>query len=230
MTDHPNLTAALADVQAHLPAISKDRTAKVKTKTGSDYSYSYVDLATISAAVLPLLGAAGLAWTTLPTLDEAGRFVLRYQLRHVSGDELTGAYPLPGGGTAQELGSAITYGRRYCLCSVVGVAPDEDDDGQAASKAGKGRTRAGSAAPADPKPAPATDPWAAADPAVAAQVDGFAELAEQAQTKDDVRAIWDDAKTAGVLGVPLGAERDHVTLSAYLTSRGHRLPAETEPA
>jgi hypothetical protein len=139
MADHENLTAALADVQAHLPAISKDKTAKVKGKSKAgnefDYTYKYVDLATISEAVLPLLAGAGLAWTTLPTLEDGGRFVLRYALRHVSGDSLDGAYPLPSAGSPQEIGSAITYARRYTLCSVVGIAPDEDDDGAAATKA-----------------------------------------------------------------------------------------------
>ena len=139
MAEHENLTAALADVQAHLPAISKDKTAKVKGKSKAgnefDYTYKYVDLATISEAVLPLLAGAGLAWTTLPTLEDGGRFVLRYALRHVSGDSLDGAYPLPSAGSPQEIGSAITYARRYTLCSVVGIAPDEDDDGAAATKA-----------------------------------------------------------------------------------------------
>jgi hypothetical protein len=135
MAQHDSVTAALAAVQAKLPTIAKDKTAKVKTKTGSDYSYAYVDLATISAAVLPLLADNGLAWTTLPTLDDSGRFVLNYALRHVSGEALDGAYPLPSNGSPQEIGSAITYARRYTLCSVVGIAPDEDDDGAAATKA-----------------------------------------------------------------------------------------------
>ena len=57
MTEHANLTAALADVQAHLPAISKDKTAKVKGKSKAgnefDYTYKYVDLATISDSLAP---------------------------------------------------------------------------------------------------------------------------------------------------------------------------------
>ena len=34
---------------------------------------------------------------------------------------------------AQGLGSAITYLRRYSLCAMVGIAPGDDDDGNAAS-------------------------------------------------------------------------------------------------
>lgn len=125
MTD--NLTVALAAVQADLPTVGKDQKATVKSDKGS-YTYKYADLAAVSAAILPLLSKNGLAWTTLPTFDEQGRFVLRYELRHVSGESLVGSYPLPTSGRPQEMGSAITYARRYALCAATGVAPEDDDD------------------------------------------------------------------------------------------------------
>lgn len=129
------LAAALAAVQAELPPIRKAETGEVSgtTKEGKHYSYkySYADLAAVSAAVMPLLGKNGLAFTAWPTAV-AGRLVLRYYLLHESGERMDGEYPLPTGGTAQQLGSAITYARRYCLCAVTGVAPDDDDDAAAA--------------------------------------------------------------------------------------------------
>lgn len=214
VTEHPNLTAALAAVQAHLPAIAKDRTAKVSMKTGGSYTYQYVDLATISAAVLPLLGAAGLAWTTQPTLNEAGRFLLRYQLRHTAGGVVEGEYPLPSNGTPQEIGSAITYGRRYCLCSVVGVAPDEDDDGHAASKA---RSR--------PQSEPQTDdPWGAVDARLEQQAEAYAVLADQIADVEDLRALWVEANGKGLTKVELsGSTRGGVTLHDYIGAAHTRI-------
>lgn len=44
---------------------------------------------------------------------------------------------LPSGGTPQTAGSAITYARRYSLCAALGVAGEEDDDGNAAQHAPK---------------------------------------------------------------------------------------------
>lgn len=125
------MAAALAEVQANLPVIHKANSAD----TGK-YTYKYADLAEIAGAVYPLLSKAGLAWTTLPTLDDKGAFVLRYELMHTSGETRIGTYPLPNPASAQPqaVGSAITYARRYTLCAVVGVAPDEDDDGQAAAR------------------------------------------------------------------------------------------------
>jgi hypothetical protein len=132
MTEHENLTAALAAVQAKLPKIPKSKTATVPTKTGGSYTYRYADLAEVSAVVLPLLAAEGLAWTCLPEYDN-GRLLLRAELRHTGGDKLEAAWPLPSEGTPQMLGGALTYGRRYLLSAVVGVATDEDDDATAAS-------------------------------------------------------------------------------------------------
>ena len=129
MTD--NLATALAAFQAELPTIGKGNTATVRSDKGN-YSYKYADLADVSAKVLPLLAKHGLSFSTKPTLDESGRFVLEYTLRHSSGEADTGSYPLSTG-TAQAVGSLITYARRYVLCAITGVAPDQDDDGATAS-------------------------------------------------------------------------------------------------
>lgn len=133
------LAEALTDLQANLPTIVKSETATVPTRAGGSYVYHYADLSTITREVLPLLSARDLAWVCAPTLTDAGRFVLRYRLLHVSGESLDGEYPLPANGTAQELGSAITYARRYALTSVIGLAPAADDDGAAASARPAGR-------------------------------------------------------------------------------------------
>jgi len=127
----PHLNAALSAVQADLPRIGKGKTAEVPTKAGGKYSYSYADLADVSDAIIPLLGKHGLAFTCWPTLS-GNRFVLRYELLHESGETRVGEYPLPIDAGAQALGSAITYARRYTLCAVTGVAPDDDDDAAAA--------------------------------------------------------------------------------------------------
>src|SRR5690606_39576014 len=119
-SDTPNLAAALAAVQAQLPEIRKGETAVVPTKSGGKYTFSYANLADVSKVVQPLVIRHGLAWITQPTTRD-GRFVLAYELRHVSGEAISGEYPLPDRGKPQEIGSAITFARRYTLCSVTGV-------------------------------------------------------------------------------------------------------------
>ncbi len=126
MTEPKGLASALAQLQTQLPKIGKAKTANTGT-----YSYAFADLAAVSAQIMPLLGKLGMSFTARPTYNDAGVFVLAYRLWHSSGEMLEGEYPLPTG-TPQTVGSAITYGRRYSLCAITGVAPEDDDDGAAA--------------------------------------------------------------------------------------------------
>jgi hypothetical protein len=144
VTAQPELAKALAAVQQELPVIGKQHTADAGT-----YSYPYADLTDISSALMPILGKHGLSFLAKPTLAD-GAFVLAYSLLHVSGEREDGLYPLPMGGNPQSIGSAISYGRRYCLCAVTGVAPGgSDDDGVAASAVVAAPERPGPPRPPD---------------------------------------------------------------------------------
>ena len=95
----------------------------------------------MSAALLPVMAALGLSFIARPTMIY-GQFMLAYELLHVSGDQITGDYPLPDPSRLgpQDLGKAITYARRYALCAVTGLAPGgDDDDAQAAQAAAPAR-------------------------------------------------------------------------------------------
>jgi hypothetical protein len=153
-TSKPSLAAALVELQKELPTVPKGKTAKVKTKTGADFSYSYADLADVSAAVLPLLTKHGLSFTCLPRRCDDGVYELVGVLLHVGGDSIDGALPIRGG-DPQAIGSAITYARRYLLGCLTGVVTDDDDDGAVAAhggsqvpnaqQGGNGRQRGGQA-------------------------------------------------------------------------------------
>lgn len=142
----PTLAEALAVVQADIPEVKKAEEGEVKKDGVLQYKYSYADLAAVTKAILPKLGAVGLSWVTMPTMVD-GKFMLVYRLMHASGESLEGMYPLPTGASAQATGSAITYARRYCLCSVTGIAPGDDDDAAEAQAA----HQAAQAKPAPPK-------------------------------------------------------------------------------
>jgi hypothetical protein len=144
------LNKALAAFQLAIPRIDKSATAD----TGS-YTYDYAPLDAVVAKVMPLLGKHGLSLITRPTVTADGRFVLSYSLLHASGEREDGDYPLPERGKPQELGSALTYARRYILCAVTGVAPGgEDDDGAAASQIKAPRQQRPARLPSRPTAAP----------------------------------------------------------------------------
>jgi hypothetical protein len=171
-----SLAAALAAFQAELPRIHKDASAILEGEsktTGKKftYGYKYAGLDNIVGIVLPLLGKHGLSFTSFPKLSDNG-FVLHYQLMHASGGVLAGDYPLPDPTRTkpQAVGSAITYARRYALCAVTGIAPDEDDDAAEAEREYMPETRAdGSATEAEQTrmnrgPVPGTERVKATEP------------------------------------------------------------------
>ena len=135
---HDTLAAALVAFQGEMPKVHKGKTAQVPTKSGGSYSYSYADLADVSAAATPLLVKHGLSFTAQPRRTEQGDYELVGVLRHTSGQSDEGALPLHGR-TPQELGSAITYARRYLLGCLTGIVTDDDTDAAPAQDAPRTR-------------------------------------------------------------------------------------------
>ena len=128
MTDHKTLAQALVAFQADAPRVKKDKTAQVRSDKGN-YSYTYADLADMVAVAYPILSKHGLAFTSKPTLNADGRFVLAYRLVHgPSGETDEGEIALPSNGTPQAMGAAMTYAKRQALSAVTGIVADEDND------------------------------------------------------------------------------------------------------
>lgn len=121
MTKHESLTAAVSAMQGELPVVEK-----LNSVSAGARKYKYADLTLLTEKVMPLLAKHGLAFIALPNISD-GVFGLSYELRHESGESVSGHYPLPNS-SPQEIGSAITYARRYALAAVTGVAPGGDDD------------------------------------------------------------------------------------------------------
>lgn len=105
-----------------------------KTATNPHFRSKYADLAAVVDAIVPALNKAGIAVVQGASANDAGNVVaVETMLLHESGEYLSSELriALPKN-DAQGAGSAITYGRRYLLLAMAGVAP-EDDDGNAAS-------------------------------------------------------------------------------------------------
>lgn len=133
------VAAALAKAQAAFRPVHKDRTAEIQTKTGGRYSYAYVDLATIHDAIRGALTQNELAITQALTVHDH-RVTVETTLLHASGEWLASALTLQviEAQDPRSVGSAITYGRRFGLTALVGIAAGDDDDAEAARPA-KGR-------------------------------------------------------------------------------------------
>lgn len=133
-TTSPAVPLPIDKIAAALAAAQGELTNPPKTKTANlgKYKYRYADLAEIIEHVRPVLAKHSLAVVQLTVADS--RNVLVTRLIHASGQYLESTYPLPTQAAAQDMGSAITYARRYSLCAILGIAADEDDDVEQATK------------------------------------------------------------------------------------------------
>lgn len=118
-----------------LAAAQKDMEGAKKDATNPHFKSKYADLESVMGACRVPLATNGLA-ILQPTSANGPKVTVTTLIGHKSGQwiacdlEMTSAQNTPQG-----IGSTITYGRRYGLSSMVGIAP-EDDDGNEGSMAG----------------------------------------------------------------------------------------------
>jgi len=123
-----NIATALASAQANMGKA-------LKQANNPHFRSKYADLGNVMDACLPALNEAGIAVIQPTGEDEAGRYVETILIHGESGESLACRVPLiVSKNDMQGFGSAVTYGRRYGLMAMAGIAP-EDDDGNAAAKA-----------------------------------------------------------------------------------------------
>ncbi len=125
------LASALAKAQPRFGQIRRTKTVKVRTKTGGEYTFSYAPLEAVIDAVRVPLAEVGLSLIhpleTTETHVHAGAMLL-----HSSGQWIEDVIAVPRPPAMQELGSILTYLKRYCTQGVLGVQADDDDDGNLA--------------------------------------------------------------------------------------------------
>lgn len=105
------------------------------------FKSKYVELDDLLASVRPVLSKHGLVVLQEPSGED--KVLIKTILIHTSG-EFIEFEPLtlkPVKNDPQGVGSAITYGRRYSLSSILGVAWDKDDDGNNASGKNSNRSK-----------------------------------------------------------------------------------------
>lgn len=121
------LALALSKAQGQMQGAKKDA-------DNPFFKSKYADLASVWEACRKALSDNELSVAQIVDADESGMF-LKTVLLHSSGEKLEGRMPINFSEktNAQQIGSIITYYRRYALSAIVGVSP-EDDDGNSASQ------------------------------------------------------------------------------------------------
>lgn len=128
-----SLAKALVKALGELTNPERTGEAKVHTQKG-DYSYKYAQLPEILNSVRETFSKHGLA-VMQDSFTEDSNVAVSTKIIHESGEFVESRpFALPSGGTAQTAGSADTYARRYSLTSFLGIAGEDDDDGEAVGK------------------------------------------------------------------------------------------------
>jgi hypothetical protein len=123
-----SISQKLLEFQCNIETIKKDGKNEF-FKKGNGKPSTYATLPNILSEVKPILNALKLVLTQPLVSGEVQTVITCSE----SGEKIQSGIMLPGGLNAQQTGSAITYFRRYTLCSLLSLEIDEDDDGNAAS-------------------------------------------------------------------------------------------------
>lgn len=117
--------AAMAAAQAEMKNAAFD-------KENPHFKSRYATLAAVRDTVAPVLSKHGLSVVQTTDFD-GGAWLVQTRIIHTSGQWIESVYPFAID-KPQQMGSALTYARRYSLSMICGIASEEDDDGNEAQK------------------------------------------------------------------------------------------------
>ena len=116
------LAGSLAKAQGEMGGVKKG-------SVNPFYKSKYADINDCLEVALPALSKYGLAITQGNEFHPVEGYYITTMLIHESGEWLKSKVRIPLGGKkdAQAIGGACTYGRRYGLAAMVGLAQVDDD-------------------------------------------------------------------------------------------------------
>jgi hypothetical protein len=128
------IAAALAKAQAEMTNPEKSLVATIRSPfpREADRTFRYAPLSSGLDIVRKSLGRHEIATIQTTAIDkEAGLLRLTTVLAHASGEWISSEWPvcqITDIASAQRMGAALTYARRYALFTLVGIAGEDDLD------------------------------------------------------------------------------------------------------
>jgi hypothetical protein len=119
--------------------IFRDKVSSVKKETSNPFFKSkYADLPSILEVIKDPLKEAGLCLYHTMKNTESGYVVTTTIAHEETGESISSEFPIFGG-KPQEIGSSITYARRYNIQAMLDI-PTEDDDANSSNTAPRVKT------------------------------------------------------------------------------------------
>lgn len=123
------IASAMALAQSEFTTVKKNCEVDFfSKKTNQRIYYKYADLASVVETARPILAKHKLSVSQMPVRCKGGVHITTI-LMHTSGQFLQSTLSLEVvSNDVKEVGTVITYGRRYALASILGIVTDEDID------------------------------------------------------------------------------------------------------
>jgi ERF superfamily len=125
--------SALAEFQASCIGIVKRKKAEIRRKDGGEgYEYAYAGFEDLMEGIAPLMAKVGLAMSFNTELSQGAIKIVCRVRKGIHCEDTVVSLPIPSGGGAnnvQQIGSGISYGKRYAAsCALRLWFKDEDND------------------------------------------------------------------------------------------------------
>ncbi len=129
------IAEAVAAAQGMMFSPARNRNVEIRPKDGSPaYNYRYATLDVINDMIRFPLSEAGLSLMHFTVMTETRVLLKTRLLLKGSNQWLETTTPvLVLKDTAQSFGSAVTYAKRYAICTLLNIASEEDDDASEAT-------------------------------------------------------------------------------------------------
>ena len=119
MSENKELLIAIAKFQSEAPIVKFDASIKYGGRP-----FKYATLSSVIECIRPTLTKLKLGFTQV--IQDG---LLKTILFNDKGQTLESSYQLPSISKPQDLGSWVTYIKRYQLCAMLGIVGEEDNDG-----------------------------------------------------------------------------------------------------
>lgn len=131
------ISKALTKAWGSMENPKHNKTVRVQTKKGGQYSFDYTDLGGIIDGIKPHFKEHGISVMqhAYTEIVENRLFVyVTTKIMHESGEWMsTKPLIMPANNSVQEMGGQITYLKRYSLSAILGISTEEDDDANGSS-------------------------------------------------------------------------------------------------
>lgn len=121
-------------IHSSLIAVAKEVANPIKTAENPHFRSKFAPLCDMATYLRPVLAKHGLVVVQTTDVGEYGPCLIT-TIYAEDGSNVSGKYPLePVKKDPQGYAGAMTFARRYALMAILGIAGDDDDDGELAAK------------------------------------------------------------------------------------------------